>query len=344
MNEMLDAARIPTIRGKERGWIDAGIRCLLINPAYKGTQIVNRNCHITHIHKLDMSKAIIIKIPAIVSESVWNTAQSHLKSHKKIRPPRKNPWLLQGLITCGLCGLSYHGQLRGPVNRGYACRGRLREAHYDGSARCVAPTINANWLEDEVWTKVSCILTNPDKLSEVIQDSLEILKGRQVELDSYLKPLNEKLADITDKKARLADEWVVTNMNPDKYKRLQSNLNKEETRLKSLRANMDPSRLTELESINATLQYWHDQFQSAVVAAEGNGGGVSILEKTKPAVKVYGFEDIEPIESITSIIAKRQIIDRLRVNLVVFKDRIETRCQIPIETDRSVNIILTLGS
>ena len=67
------------------------------------------------------------------------------------------------------------------------------------------------------------------------------------------------------------------------------------------------------------------------------------MEKTKPAIKVYGFEDIEPIESITSITAKRQIMDRLRVNLVVFNDRIEIRCQIPIEPDKSTNVILNLG-
>ena len=131
--------------------------------------------------------------------------------------------------------------------------------------------------------KISDILANPDKLREVIQESLGILKGRQTELDSILKPINEKLADITDKKARLADQWVITNMDPEKYRKLQSNLNKEETRLKSLRANMDPSRLAELESINATLQYWHDQFQSVSAAADGIGGGINVMEKTKPA-------------------------------------------------------------
>jgi hypothetical protein len=77
---------------------------------------------------------------------------------------------------------------------------------------------------------------------------------------------------------------------------------------------MDPSRLSELESINKTLQYWHSQFQSTTLANEVNGGGISILEKTKPAIKVYGFEDIEPIENITSIIAKRQILIGCRSN------------------------------
>jgi len=236
MNHILDEKRIPTIRGKERGWIDAGIRCLLINPIYKGTLIVNRNCHITHINGVDMGKVIVIKVPAIVSESVWNMAQSHLESHKKIRPPRKNPWLLQGLITCGICGLSYQGQYNGAIKRCYTCRGRLKVSHTDGSPRCIAPTFDADWLEDRVWGQISDILNNPDKLAEVIKDSLENLKGRQTELDSMIKPIDEKLAQITNKKAKLADEWVVSNMAPEKYKELQFNLNKEEMRLKSLRA------------------------------------------------------------------------------------------------------------
>jgi site-specific DNA recombinase len=342
MNRVLDDERIPTIRGKERGWIDSGIRFMLINPIYKGTLIVNRKCNVAYINKADLSKAIIIKVPAIVNESVWNMAQIRLRANRKLRPPRKNPWLLQGLITCGQCGLSYQGQYRNAIERVYACRGRLRENHTDGSPRCNGPTLTTKWLEDEVWMKISDILANPDKLREVIQESLGILKGRQAELDSILKPINEKLVDITDKKARLADQWVITNMDPEKYKKLQSNLNKEETRLKSLRANMDPSRLAELESINVTLQYWHDQFQSVSLAADGIGAGINVLEQTKRAIKVYGFEDIEPIESITSITAKREIMNRLRVNLVVFNDHIEIRCQIPMEAERSVNVILNL--
>jgi len=341
MNRVLDDQRIPTIRGKARGWIDSGIRFILINPIYKGTLIVSRNCHITDLAKTDLSKAITINVPAIVSESVWSAAQNRLRTNRKLRPPNKHPWLLQGLITCGQCGLSYQGQFPTRTNTAYACRGRLRESHTDGSSRCNGPTLIAKWLEDQVWMKISDILTNPDKLREVIQESLGILKGRQAELDSILKPINEKLVDLTDKKAKLADQWVITNMEPEKYRKLQSNLNKEETRLKSLRANMDPSRLAELETINTTLQYWHDQFQHAAVAGEG-GCGVNVLEKIKPAFKIYGFEDIEPIENIMSITAKRQILNKLQINLIVFKDCIEIRCQIPIAPEKSVNAILNL--
>ena len=342
MNRVLDDERIPTIRGKERGWIDSGIRFMLINPIYKGTLIVNRKCNVAYINKVDLSKAIIIKVPAIVSESVWNMAQSRLRTNRKLRPSRKNPWLLQGLITCGQCGLSYQGQYRTAIDRVYACRGRLRENHTDGSPRCNGLTLTTSWLEDEVWMKISDILANPDKLREVIQESLGILKERQAELDSILKPINEKLADITDKKAKLADDWVVSNMDPDKYKKLQFDLKKEEIRLKSLKANMDPTRLVELENINKTLQYWQYQFQSSTLPSGDNDGGIKLLEKIKAEIKIYGFEDIDAIESITSPTLKRQILDKLQVNLVIFNDRIEIRCQIPMEPDKSTNVILNL--
>ena len=343
MNQILDDKRIPTIRGKERGWIDAGIRCILINPIYKGILIVNRKCHITNINKLDLDKVIVIKVPAIVSESVWNLAQSHLESHKKIRPPRKNPWLLQGLITCGLCGLGYACQFNGSIKRCYACRGRLKVSHTDGSERCTAPTFDADWLENEVWTKIADILGNPNKLSEVIKESLEILRGRQTELDRTIKPIDEKLAQVADKKAKLADEWVISNMAPEKYKELQSNLNKEEMRLKSLRTNIHPSRITELESVKETLRYWQNQFQDALLVAGDHGGGLKLLETIKPKIKIAGFEDIGFAECSTSVALKRQILNKMQVNLVVFSDRIEIRCQIPYETFKSINAIMTIA-
>ena len=162
-------------------------------------------------------------------------------------------------------------------------------------------------------------------------------------MDLILKPILEKLAQIRDKKTKLADEWVVSNMDPDKYKELQFTLNKEEMRLKSVRANMDSSRFTELESITETLEYWQTQFQSPAWASQDNGGGLKLLEKTKPVIMIYGFEDTDLTESLMTPTLQRQILDTLQVKLVVFNDRIEVKCQIPIEPNKSANIILSLG-
>jgi hypothetical protein len=94
--------------------------------------------------------------------------------------------------------------------------------------------------------------------------------------------------------------------------------------------------------VNETLQYWQNHFQDASSVIKDNGGGLKLLEKTKPIIKIYGYEDIAP-ESITSTTLKRQIINKLQTNLVVFNDRIEIKCQIPVEADKSANVIMTLG-
>ena len=67
------------------------------------------------------------------------------------------------------------------------------------------------------------------------------------------------------------------------------------------------------------------------------------MEITKPAIKIYGFEGIETVENITSMAEKRQILDRLQVNLVVFNDRTEITCEIPMEAEKYINVILNLG-
>jgi site-specific DNA recombinase len=339
IQDALNTENIPTIRGKKQGWLGSVIRFLLINPIYKGNLIVNRRCHIANISRVDMEKVIVIKVPAIVTESVWNTVQSRLKSNKQMRPPRKNPWLLQGLITCGQCGLSYQGQYRGPTRKGYACRGRLKEGHADGSPRCTAPTLDMDWLDNEVWVKIANILNDPDKLAEVIKQSLKTLQSRQAELGLWLKPINEKLIDITNKKAKLADEWIISNMDPDKYKELQTSLNKEEIRLKSLRANMDSSQLAELESASEVLKYWQDQFCPTIA---DNGNGIKVLENTKPTIKLVGLEDIDIITRTTPPATQRQIMDRLQTKIVVFHDCIEIRCQLLFESNKSINVTLTI--
>ena len=64
-------------------------------------------------------------------------------------------------------------------------------------------------------------------------------------------------------------------------------LNDEEMRLKSLRANTHPSRLTELESVNETLQYWQNQFEAETFITSNSHDGVKLLEKAKPRIMIW---------------------------------------------------------
>ena len=51
-------------------------------------------------------------------------------------------------------------------------------------------------------------------------------------------------------------------MDTEKYKVAQQNLEKEETRYLSLRRDVDPNQLAELESTRALLKFWQRQVNS----------------------------------------------------------------------------------
>jgi hypothetical protein len=74
-----------------------------------------------------------------------------------------------------------------------------------------------------------------------------------------------------------------------------------------------------------------------------HGCGLKMLEKIKPKIKVAGFKDIDFIESATSLTLQRQIINKLQIELAAFDDHAEIWCQIPYETYKSINVVMTTG-
>ena len=50
-------------------------------------------------------------------------------------------------------------------------------------------------------------------------------------------------------------------MNNDKFKELKDNLDREETRIRALRAEIDPAQIEELESTKGVLRFWEESNQ-----------------------------------------------------------------------------------
>jgi len=314
-----------------KGWRPTAIRQVLINPLYKGMQIVNRHLHISDIRKVDMSKAITISVPAVVSEQTWEQAQKHLDDHKRVRPMRDEQWLLQGLITCGLCGLSYQ-VLEQSSNRYYRCRGKLKIRHLDGSPRCTNKNLKAKCLEEAVWSRIEEIVNDPNKLQPMIEETIKDLKIREEELQASLLPINKRLGDIANQKSRLADEFVIKNMNPDKFKKLQSDLDKEQARLRSLQSDIDPEQITELETTQSMLRLWESQLNAMKWNPENEDGSmVKLAERPhKLALNIIGLGDKGLTDTLGFPATKREILDKLQVKVIVFPGRAEVKAVFPI--------------
>src|SRR5205823_1298166 len=101
--------RTPHLRGKRAAtvsgiWRDGRIRNMLVNPTFMGI-------HRYGVRSKKPGRDIIEReVPAIVSVEQWERAQQALA--RRMLFSRRNAtrdYLLRGLITCGVCGLTYCG-------------------------------------------------------------------------------------------------------------------------------------------------------------------------------------------------------------------------------------------
>ena len=328
----LNTEKIPSRNSNGKGWRNTAIRDVLINTVYKGSRIVNVYQKSKSFPELLPDTAIKIAVPAIIDDSVWNTVQDRRKTNKHLQPVRKEKYLLQGLITCE-CGHTFqitliHGR------RTYGCRGRLKYTHLDDSPRCTIQNIDAVWIEEQVWQRIEVIINDPNKLKKLIEDTIANLKNRESELSARIKPIDERLSVIADQKARLAEEWFQINLNPDKWNELKRNLEQEETRLKSVRGEIDPAQIEELEHTRNTLLFWMVERDNIVKWNLENEDYSKFRTVSWPHDDVLALVNSENKETAKEKQfpgTRRDLLDFLQVRLMVFTDRIEIKAIFPIE-------------
>ncbi len=332
VTEGLNKDRIAGRSKKSPGWREGAVRDVLINPMYKGTQIVHRYSNIANINQVDLSKAIQIPVPPLVTEEVWNIAQARLKTNKHVKPLKQGEFLLQGMIKCGACGYTFRAERNNNV-RCYMCRGKMKSKHLDGSPRCKSPNLKAEWLENEVWRRISELLDDPNRLILVISDTIKNLRSKEADLRARIKPIDDRLFEIAAQKEKLADDWVIRNMNTDKFKELKESLDKEEERLRAIKAGIDPAQIAELESTRGVLNFWEKQMKAMAWNTENEDGTMARLvdKPHQVALKIIGFEDRALSEIMNFPASKREMLDKLQVKLAVFNDKIEVNCLFPVE-------------
>jgi len=321
-------------RGKNaKGWYSTGIRQVLINPAYKGETIVNRHCHIADINKADLSKAIRIAVPQIISIDRWDIAQARLSNNKHVKPTDGGLFTLQGLVKCGLCGCSYRAERMGG-GRYYVCRGQLKTAHLDGSPRCKNKNLRADRLEQAVLKRLNDIINDPNQVIVVLKDGITNLKKRESDLEARLLPIERRLREITEMKSRLADKFIIDNMDGGKYNAARQSLEKEEARLMALRKDCDPNQLSELDSIREYIKRYQGLVDDMVFNLEGEEAeGVMLQGMTEPHeyIKNLMSKGSKTLSMQTQLpTTPREWYDLLQLQLVVYKDKIEVKATIPL--------------
>jgi hypothetical protein len=118
-----------------------------------------------------------------------------------------------------------------------------------------------------------------------------------------------------------------------RFNELKDKLDKEEARIRTLRTEIDPPQINDLETTRGALHFWENQLQSMAWNTENEEGSMVRLvnQPHQVALKVVSFEDKELSKTLGFPASRRELLDKLQMKLVVFNDRIEVNGLFPIQ-------------
>jgi len=245
-------------RQHARLWHKAAIRDILTHPGYKGEHPSG------------------VKAPAIVEPHLWALAQKRRQDNPHLHRRRDSPWLLQGLVRCGLCGrilaCAYSHGVKG--RRVYSCSGRRLQTRMADADRCALPVQDADWLEAQVWDQFYKLANDPQAMAKVLRDELTQIEARKAQLESELKPIDTKLSEIREKKSRLAEDWVAGSVGQARQEQIRADLEAEEQGLMAAKGNLDPAQVEELDYLQFPLTIYKNQLDAI---ERGEPGDLSII-------------------------------------------------------------------
>jgi site-specific DNA recombinase len=179
-------------------WRPSHVRNMIVSRTYMGERLFGKRSR-------NRNRPVIVRVvPGIVSEQVWQSAQNVLRSNRIMcRRNTREPYLLRGLIKCGLCGLSYSGLRMPPPQRDhyYRCNGRQQARGLYGISgkKCPAKSLNGDYVERLVWADIESFLRNPGELLERLRERVSMQDSerqrRQAELDELTARMQQKTAE-----------------------------------------------------------------------------------------------------------------------------------------------------
>ena len=260
----LQQSGVPTQTGKDH-WDRSVVWGMLKNPAYKGTAAFGK----TRVGQMQprlraqrgrslqprrpvstndrpSEEWLLIPVPAIVDETVFEAVQAQLQENRQRARQRKRGarYLLQGLLVCAQCQYAYYG--KAVSNK--AAKGKTRDYAYyrcvgtdayrfGGERVCDNMQVRTDFLDQMVWQEVRAMLEEPQRLEQEYQRRLQapnqdnkdlvavqtqvvkVRKGITRLIDSYtegfiekqefeprIRRLRQRLRDLETQEQEIADE------------------------------------------------------------------------------------------------------------------------------------------
>jgi len=213
---------------REEGiWYKATVKRILCNYTYTGTlfiqtvdaQGVKHNKFRSPDEKVKRTMKpreewIGIQVPILIPIEVWEQLQGKLIERRNLKPGLAiENYLLRGLLRCGKCGNTLHGNRVKKKNgegyhKYYVCT--AKSPGIKGQLKCELPAINADKLEESVWNKIKGWILNPQTLEDIITNDKnnELLFKEKNHLEIKIKELNEEKdrLDLLFMKGKITEE------------------------------------------------------------------------------------------------------------------------------------------
>jgi site-specific DNA recombinase len=222
----LQEAGVLTRTGKS-SWDRSAVWGMLKNPAYQGlaaygktkTGPMKARLHSQRnsqehpkrpksVADLPPEKWLLIPVPALVDEALFEAVQAQLQENRQRARQRKRGarYLLQGLLVCAQCHYAYYGKPVSNKARNYAyyrCIG-TDASRFGGERVCDNFQVRTDKLDQYVWEEVKSLLQEPERLSHEYQRRLLTPDGEQQSLQVLQTQISRRRKSI----ARLIDSYT----------------------------------------------------------------------------------------------------------------------------------------
>ena len=175
---------------------------------------------------------LVAEIPPLVSQEQFDRVQARLARNRRFaqRNNKAHPYLLRGLVSCGVCGLACLARTTIHGYCYYSCTGKLPALFSHREQKCPSRLSPAGRLDELVWTDLCDLLSHPEQASHALARA----HGGQwlpQELQSRQQGLRRGQASLGQQLERLTEAYLGGVVLLDEYRRRRRDLEERQRQL-----------------------------------------------------------------------------------------------------------------